>query len=1093
MKINTRKVLAGIMSFSIMFSYIEWNPSNISMINTNLLNINATTILNISESGIQFIKNREGFSPYAYSDYSQNSIGYGCRCDTNQYPNGISETEADTLLRNTLKSYINGINDWANLNGVNLTQYQFDALVSFSFNVGLTSFKQSTLAKYIISGENAEAIAGQFSRWNKVTVNGEKVVHDGLVNRRKYEMNLYNYSDYAGSEVKSDNINPEIVSQLSAIKSDVDNFELVLQRNYSNVEYWGGDDDRYMVSDDGCALIGIMNLIKWNTGNTPNINELIDIAHNSGDRKWNQSGTASSFFKHYADQCGSQFGLSHVTTFSTSNTADIINYLNQGYDLIIHVSGHYIAAVDYDASNNKILILDGAPSNKRYTQSAKATWIPIDYFKGSIAKLSFTEISVTSFNQNQSITTKSNISDLLHGVTDGIKDLWNNIISGNNSSVTSRYNYPEPTRQLYLKSPMMTGEDIKWLQATLVEAGYNLTIDGYFGNKTKSAVISYQSNHGLDADGIVGPNTINSLKSTLTSNTQQVTESASEVTKYTEPTKNIGYTSPITTGEDVKWIQSNLNYLNHAGLSIDGQYGPLTRTAVKAFQASHGLIADGIVGPRTLAEMKACLNNEQGLYTPNSTPLENILSNGYPIPTRQLKNGSRGDDVKWLQIVLNKTINSNLTIDGTFGSKTKSAVINFQSTYSLNPDGIVGPNTLSKLQEVGSNIFVGAIAEPTISTIEFSNIDKTYYATSESIDFSFDTDTGNNFTLIIQDDTGNVILNSNTEDYKYSAYVEESGIYSAYVIASNESGSCTSETINFEIIDQNQIDSGAYIIKFSMFDSSLSYNNGSIGINSNEPSIGDLWRVEQDDDWTFNIINCETNKYLNNENNILTLTTYDEIGGLDTDSIPDSAKWYMFTENGHCFIKNKLSNQTLSADMNNNLSLEPLDMSSFSQEIFLTSVSPDTIVPTCKYLENGDVQISWNNIPTADSYNILAYNDLSIEAFLDLTIDTNSIVFTPPEGNFHYTIQCNNNDTLFVGSDFSLEDTKSNDIGEIGDISDDSQTLSQDLVDLMKLKKYILGISEFSQTQLDLMDMNLDNKVNLLDLIILKNWILSKK
>lgn len=57
------------------------------------------------------------------------------------------------------------------------------------------------------------------------------------------------------------------------------------------------------------------------------------------------------------------------------------------------------------------------------------------------------------------------------------------------------------------------GESVKWLQAELNANGANLTIDGQFGKQTKLAVLLYQKNHGLVADGIVGAKTIEALKS----------------------------------------------------------------------------------------------------------------------------------------------------------------------------------------------------------------------------------------------------------------------------------------------------------------------------------------------------------------------------------------------------------------------------------------------------------------------------------------------------------------------------------------------------------------------------------------------------
>ena len=68
--------------------------------------------------------------------------------------------------------------------------------------------------------------------------------------------------------------------------------------------------------------------------------------------------------------------------------------------------------------------------------------------------------------------------------------------------------------------------------------------------------------------------------------------------------------------------------------------------------------------------------------------------------TRTLKLGMKNDsDVRILQNYLNVILKTTLTIDGSFGPKTKSAVISFQKTNNLNSDGIVGVKTLSKMKE----------------------------------------------------------------------------------------------------------------------------------------------------------------------------------------------------------------------------------------------------------------------------------------------------------------------------------------------------------------------------------------------------------
>ena len=74
---------------------------------------------------------------------------------------------------------------------VPLTDYQESALRSFIFNIGVGGFKSSTLLRELNKG-NYDAGPYQMSRWNKVTINGRKVVSRGLVNRRNDEIKEWN-------------------------------------------------------------------------------------------------------------------------------------------------------------------------------------------------------------------------------------------------------------------------------------------------------------------------------------------------------------------------------------------------------------------------------------------------------------------------------------------------------------------------------------------------------------------------------------------------------------------------------------------------------------------------------------------------------------------------------------------------------------------------------------------------------------------------------------------------------------------------------------------------------------------------------------
>ena len=73
-------------------------------------------------------------------------------------------------------------------------------------------------------------------------------------------------------------------------------------------------------------------------------------------------------------------------------------------------------------------------------------------------------------------------------------------------------------------------------------------------------------------------------------------------------------------------------------------------------------------------------------------------TNPYPTPTRNLYRGCRGEDVKWLQYVLNQQGASPvLVVDGDFGYNTRNAVIAYQRSHGLYVDGVVGPNTMRVL------------------------------------------------------------------------------------------------------------------------------------------------------------------------------------------------------------------------------------------------------------------------------------------------------------------------------------------------------------------------------------------------------------
>ena len=146
----------------------------------------------ISENGISLIKEFEGFLQYAKWDYSQWSIGYGTGVDKDAYPNGITEAQADKLLRDVVIVYEGYVQDFLDKYNIKVNQNQYDALVSFTYNLGnvWVSKDTVTIRNYLIDGVHNYTdtqIKDAFKLWCKA---GGQVL-PGLLRRREMEADLF--------------------------------------------------------------------------------------------------------------------------------------------------------------------------------------------------------------------------------------------------------------------------------------------------------------------------------------------------------------------------------------------------------------------------------------------------------------------------------------------------------------------------------------------------------------------------------------------------------------------------------------------------------------------------------------------------------------------------------------------------------------------------------------------------------------------------------------------------------------------------------------------------------------------------------------
>lgn len=136
-----------------------------------------------SPNAVSLIKRFEGFEPEAYlCPAGVWTIGYGQTGGVKK-DDRVTLQEAEQLLSDVLETFSAEV---CQLLRVEVTQSQFDALVSFAYNVGLGALKDSTLLRKLNEGDKTGA-AEEFERWNR---GGGKVLA-GLTRRRAAEKELF--------------------------------------------------------------------------------------------------------------------------------------------------------------------------------------------------------------------------------------------------------------------------------------------------------------------------------------------------------------------------------------------------------------------------------------------------------------------------------------------------------------------------------------------------------------------------------------------------------------------------------------------------------------------------------------------------------------------------------------------------------------------------------------------------------------------------------------------------------------------------------------------------------------------------------------
>lgn len=253
--------------------------------------------------------------------------------------------------------------------------------------------------------------------------------------------------------------------------------------------------------------------------------------------------------------------------------------------------------------------------------------------------------------------------------------------------------YP-PQRGGYGAGPQESSESVAELQRHLADMGYfNGEITGHYGPQTQEAVLRFQQDMGLAADGIVGPETAQVLFQGAPSGEAPYDSQGPEARGGVRLEDN---------GDQVAELQQRLADLGYYSGEISGVFDYPTEAAVMQFQRDNGLSTDGVVGPSTEDTLR---RPAEEIMRPAESPTPDAPTSeaesdpqaSNPEQNNLLRVGDSGQAVNELQARLQGLGFYQGELTGLYDPETEAAVIAFQQSQGLTTDGVAGPQVNSAL------------------------------------------------------------------------------------------------------------------------------------------------------------------------------------------------------------------------------------------------------------------------------------------------------------------------------------------------------------------------------------------------------------